>query len=93
MKRYRLNTCCGLLLLAVLLLAAQVVLAQSGGTFDMSWNTLFPGGATGGGSYKMNSAIGQPVAGVVAGTGYSLCAGYLCGVQAEARVYLPLVRK
>jgi hypothetical protein len=51
----------------------------------------------------MDSAIGQPVTGIgisYAGvdpacrSGYSLCAGYLCGVRPQTQVYyMPLVRK
>jgi hypothetical protein len=101
MKRYTLFMCCVLVLFVALLLASQSVIAQTGGDYDLSWNTLASGGATVGGIgdpvYKMDSAIGQPSAGVVAGIGgsggYTLCAGYLCGVNAETRVYLPLVRK
>ena len=96
MKRYRLTIILMLALLLALLAVAQAVLAQSGGGYDLSWNALFPGGRTGGGMYTLDTAIGQPVAGIAAGIGdpgYSLCAGYQCGVQAESRVYLPLVRK
>jgi hypothetical protein len=96
MKRYMLIIICALLLMAALMAVSQGVLAQTGGGYDLSWNTLASGGWTSGGVYTMDSAIGQPFAGVVAGIadpGYSLCAGYLCGVQSTSRVYLPLVRK
>ncbi len=98
MKRYRLMIGSGLLLLVVLF-AAQAALAQGGG-FDLSWHALFSGGPAAGsagpGDYSLTSAIGQPVAGTVsgiAGSGYSLCSGYLCGGSSSSRVYLPLVRK
>jgi len=92
MKRYVLISFCGLVLLVALLLVAQAAAARTGG-YDLSWNTLFPGGATGGGAYQMESAIGQPIAGKTSGSPYDLCAGYLCGVQSASKVYLPLVRK
>jgi hypothetical protein len=41
----------------------------------------------------MDSAVGQAFAGKTSGSPYELCAGYLCGVQAETRVYLPVVSK
>jgi hypothetical protein len=82
-----------LVLFLALLLVSQVVLARSGNGYDLSWNALFPGGAISSGVYTMDSAIGQPFAGKASGSPYDLCAGYLCGVKSETRVYLPLVRK
>jgi hypothetical protein len=93
MKRHTLILCCIFILMVALLLISQVVLAQTGGGYDLSWNTLFSGGATIGGAYSMDSAIGQPFVGKTSGSPYELCAGYLCGVQSATRVYLPLVRK
>lgn len=92
MKHYRLLLVCLLLLLVSLLLVSGEVMAQSG-DFDLSWNTLSPGGATGGGLYTMDSAIAQPLAGTSGASPYELCAGYLCGVRLESRLYLPVVRK
>jgi hypothetical protein len=82
-----------LILLVALLLASQSVIAQTGGDYDLSWNTLSSGGATTGGTYTMGSTIGQPSVGKTVSSPYELCAGYLCGVRAESRIYLPLVRK
>ena len=93
MKRYTLIISCVLILLIVLLAVSQSVIARTGDFYDLSWNTLASGGATGGGDYTMDSAIGQPFVGKTNSSPYDLCAGYLCGVQAEIRVYLPLVRK
>ena len=55
MKRLR-------ILLAPLLVCviAAVALAQSGGGYDLSWNTIAGGGGTSsGGNYAMNGVIGQ----------------------------------
>ncbi len=93
MKRTTLILGCLLILIITLLAVSQSVIAQSGGGYDLTWNTLASGGVTGGGVYTMNSAIGQPFAGKTSASPYELCAGYLCGVRAETRVYLPLVRK
>jgi hypothetical protein len=92
MKRSMLISVCGLVLLVALLLVVQAALAMSDG-YDLSWNTLFAGGATSGGAYTMDSAIGQPVAVKVSAGAYELCAGYLCDVKTESRLYLPVVRK
>jgi len=92
MKSYPLNLGGILVMLVALLLVWQVVLARTV-VYNLSWNTLAGGGAASGGAYSLDSAIGQPVAGQMDHLAYSLCAGFLCGVQAETRVYLPLVRK
>ena len=57
-----------LLLLAILLLlisAVGVAHAQSGGGYDLTWNTTDCGGATyaTGGGYELGGTIGQPDAG------------------------------
>jgi len=88
-----LKICLASILVAALLVAFLPVLAQTGGGFDISWNALFSGGLSSGGAFTMNSAIGQPFAGKVSASPYDLCAGYLCGVKAEMRVYLPLAKK
>jgi len=96
MKRTILNIFFALLLLAALLAPSPAVLGRVADGYDLSWNARFPGGASSGGGYTMNSAIGQPFAGVVAGIGdpgYSLCAGFLCGAEPKTLLYLPLVRK
>ena len=79
----------------LLLLAASVALAQSGGGYDLSWSTVDGGGATfsTGGGYTLGGTIGQPDAGVLAGGGYTLGGGFWRGgavVGDTYRVYLPL---
>ena len=93
MKRYTLILSCILVLLLMLLAFSRSVIAGSGDNYDLSWNTLFSGGATSGSAYTMDGAIGQPFVAKTSASPYELCAGYLCGVQAERRVYLPVVRK
>ncbi len=78
--------------LVVLFLAVQAALAVSG-AFDLSWNALFPGGEAHGGAFTLNSAIGQPVVGMSGGSGYELCAGFLCGAEYEWRLFIPLVKR
>jgi hypothetical protein len=96
MKRYTLIILSMFVLLLALLAASRSVIAQTGGGYDLAWNTLAGGGAASGGVYTLDSAIGQPIAGLadeIAGPDYDLCAGYLCGVQPASRLFLPQVRK
>lgn len=83
-----------LLLLAVL--APALVLAQSGGGYNLTWNTVDGGGYTfsTGGSYGLGGTIGQPDAGALSGGGYALSGGFWAGGEVQAmpyRIYLPLV--
>lgn len=85
------------LLLAVLLSLALAVgaAAQSGGGYDLSWNTLDGGGHTWstGGSYSLGGTIGQPDAGVLSGGSYTLAGGFWCGAAVHYGIYLPLVMR
>jgi len=49
-------------LLALFLLAGAAVHAQTGGGYDLTWNTLDGGGATfsAGGDYQLGGTLGQP---------------------------------
>lgn len=87
-KRWRVY---GLLLLA-LLLAVSTALAQSGGGYDLTWNTLDGGGgAASGGSYSLSGVAGQPDAGAMSGGAYTLGGGFLSGAVVRFDVYLPIV--
>ena len=57
------------MLLASLFLAPTPALAQSGGTYDLGWNTIDGGGATfsSGGNYVLGGTVGQPDAGQMSG--------------------------
>ena len=81
------------LTLAAVLLLVPVVLAQSGGDYDLTWNTVDSGGGTfsTGGDYSLGGTIGQPDAGVLTGGDYTLGGGFWGGAAAEYRIYLPLV--
>lgn len=82
-----------LLALAVLLLLASVALAQSGGGYDLTWNTVDAGGYTfsTGGDYSLGGTIGQPDAGVLTEGDYTLGGGFWGGGAIGHRIYLPLV--
>ena len=73
--------------------AGGLVLAQTGGGFDLTWHTQDSGGglSTGGG-YVQSAAAGQPDAGVMAGGGYTLSGGFLVDLDLR-KVYLPVVLK
>ncbi len=81
------------LVIALLLLPASVALAQSGGGYDLTWNTVDGGGYTWstGGGYALGGTAGQPDAGALSGGGYTLLGGFWCGAAAQYRIYLPLV--
>jgi len=84
-------------LLLLLLAVFSVVLAQSG-QFDLPWSTIDSGGgASSGGDYALQAAIGQPEAGVLTGGSYSVNGGFLAlPVQAgegSVSVFVPLVMK
>ena len=80
---------------AGLLLVSSLVLAQSGGGYDLTWSTVDGGGyifSTGEG-YSLGGTIGQPDAGLLSGQVYTLAGGFWPGgaVAAGYRIYLPLV--
>ncbi len=84
-----------LLLVMALLLSASVVLAQSGGGYDLSWYTIDGGGYTfsTGGSYTLGGTIGQPDAGTLSDGSYTLAGGFWSGAPVKYRIYLPLMPK
>lgn len=73
-------------------------LAQSGGAFDLSWNTVDSGGGTfsSGGVYSLGGTAGQPDAGLAAGGAYTLGGGFWGGgavAAPESVIFLPLVMR
>ena len=84
-----------LLLLALLVLPAALVLAQSGGGYDLSWWTVDGGGSTvSAGGYVLDGSIGQPDASVpIVGGGYALTGGFWAGGAERHRIYTPLILK
>lgn len=79
----------------LLLLEVTSAMAQVGGTYDLSWNTVGGGGtmfSTGGG-FSLGGTIGNFAAGgPMTGGQYSLTSGFWAGVQPLA-VYIPVVRR
>ena len=87
-----------LMVVMLLLLSASVVLAQSGGSYDLSWWTVDSGGYTfsAGGSYSLGGTIGQPDAGALSGGSYTLAGGFWGGAMvapAQRHLYLPLAAR
>jgi hypothetical protein len=82
-----------LLTVACLLLLAVSVRAQSGGPYDLSWNTIDGGGFTfsTGGDYVLGGTIGQPDTSLMLGGSYSLAGGFWGRGLVPFGIYLPLV--
>lgn len=83
---------------AGLLLVSSLVLAQSGGDYDLSWSTVDGGGGTfsTGGIYSLGGTAGQPDAGLMTGGVYTLGGGFWGGgavAAPENVIYLPLVMR
>ncbi len=87
-------------MLVIGLLIALPVLARSqtapaASSYNLSWYTIDGGGAmnVSGGGYSLNGTIGQPDAGVLSGSGYTLVGGFWGGAAINYNIYLPLVLK
>ena len=90
------------LLLVVVLVAVALAawralptVAQTGGTYDLSWNSIDGGGATfaTGGNYSLGGTIGQADAGVLSGGAYTLTGGFWAALNTGGSTYLPLIRR
>jgi len=92
------------LALAVLLVltagVAVAVHAQSGGGYDLTWNTVDNGGVSfaSGGGYTLGGTAGQPDAATWSGGGYTLVGGFwgaasAGGAPGGGKVYLPIIVK
>lgn len=73
--------------------AAPAVRAQVGGAYDLSWNTIDPGGtsAVTGGTYSLGGTVAQIDAGVHSGGAYVLSGGFWAGLFDPATDVLPIV--
>jgi hypothetical protein len=81
-----------LIAVVILLLPSATVLAQSGGGYDLTWNTIDNGGIlSSGGDYTLHGTIGQADAGELAGGGYTLAGGFWRSAAVAHYIYLPLV--
>jgi hypothetical protein len=85
-----------LLLLLTLSQSASVApaSAQSGGGYDLAWNTIDGGGVINstGGAYSFSGTIGQPDAGTMNGGSYTLNGGFWFDPLTK-RLNLPLIMR
>ena len=95
--------------LCLLVIGGAAVHAQSGGGYDLTWNTVDGGGVTfaSGGGYTLGGSAGQPDAAVWSGggaspplsTGYTLAGGFWHaasaggGAPGGATIYLPIITR
>jgi hypothetical protein len=81
--------------IVLLLVIVSATLAQSGSSYDLTWNTVDDGGDTSSGSdYILVGTIGQSDAGAAMnGNGFTLNGGFGVGAASQYKVYLPVVIK
>lgn len=81
----------GAALVALAMLYATAAEAQIGGAYDLSWNTMDPGGTTSsaGGAYVLAGTVGQIDAGAHSGGAYALAGGFWGGVVDGGAVDVP----
>ncbi len=90
-KRYLIGA--PLILFALLGIAIFTAQAQTGGGYDLTWNTLEGGGhsAAADGSYRIDGNFGQVEAGVtLTGGAFSLTGGFWGGIPAYS-LFLPTI--
>lgn len=94
MRKHNISQGVVYLVVVLALLGVSAAFAQSGGGFDLTWNTIDGGGGTSaGGSFTLTGASGQPDAGgPLSGGVYSLAGGFW-GQEGlpQKHVWLPLV--
>ena len=83
------------LTLVLILSQAQFGLAQTGGGYDLSWNSVDGGGLTfaSGGGYELGATIGQADAQTMGGNGYALSGGFWAGIPPNYRAFVPIALK
>ncbi len=83
--------------LAGVLSLGSVAQAQTGGGYDLTWNTIDSGGGlVSGGAYTLDGTIGQWDAGHLSGGGYTLSGGFwnaTVSALMDYFVYLPVALK
>jgi len=80
-------------IILILLVGVSSGQAQSGGGYDLTWNTIDGGGAmfSTSGTYSLGGTIGQPDAGMMSGGLFTLANGFWGGATARYNIYLPLI--
>ena len=69
--------------------------AQTGGGYDLTWNSIDGGGATfsTGGGYSLGGTIGQADAGSASGGSYSLSGGFWAGIPPAYNAFVPIAMR
>ena len=86
------------MLMGIVLIAssqnARPAVAQSGGGYDLTWNSIDGGGATfsAGGTYSLGGTIGQADAGTMSGGTYTLSGGFWVDFLGN-HIQLPLIMR
>lgn len=63
-------------------------------SFSITWDTVANGGATmSSESFILLSTTGQPIAGEMSNSNYSLASGYWTGIDFIRELFLPLIQK
>ena len=80
---------------AMLVLGQQTASAQTGGGYDLTWNSIDGGGATfsTGGGYSLGGTIGQADAGAASGGAYALSGGFWAGIPANYNAFMPIAMR
>ena len=78
-------------LLVVLVTSVPHAMAQSGGNYDLTWNTIDGGGAMSatGGAFELSGTIGQMDAGNMSGGTFTLTGGFWH--DSSDPLFLPLI--
>ena len=80
---------------AMLLMGQQTASAQTGGGYDLTWNSIDGGGATfsTGGGYSLGATVGQADAGAASGGVYTLSGGFWAGIPANYNAFIPIAMR
>ena len=82
-----------LVLVALTLLIAVPILAQTGGGYDLTWSSIDGGGGTSSsGGYTMSGTTGQFDAGRTSGGDYTLVSGFWAAAGGSM-LFLPVVHR
>ena len=80
---------------AILTAGPRAVSAQTGGGYDLTWNSIDGGGATfsTGGGYSLGATVGQADAGAASGGVYTLSGGFWAGIPANYNAFVPIAMR
>ena len=85
MRHSRRGSNCVLATLALAFALAASVHAQTGGGFDLTWNTIAGGGgASNGGGFEVDGTAGQTDAATMSGADFTLSGGFWAAFSAAA---------